>query len=411
MNTKLIKSVSLLAMIPFFLLLSNIMIAQTCTHSSLYGWATQNGGTTGGSGGKSVEVTTMTQLNSEAQKTEKLVIYVKGTLAGSASIKSNKTIFGLPGSKIQGKLSISGSKNVIVRNLIIRGNPCSTYDECKAGSDGVNLSGGSANVWLDHLDIADGQDGNCDITQASDFVTVSWCKFSYTYDKQHRFSNLNGSADDAFGDSTHLNITFHHNWWADRIVERQPRVRFGMIHVANNLYTSTTSNYIVGVGIQARVLVEGNLMKTSATPVQYFPGGDPAKVLTRNNEGPAAANIENGIAFVPPYQMPVDSTSLSLETNILQCAGATLADPRITVGVKEDIFAGKVVVFPQPFHNEVKIEVPPDFNYRLSDMLGRLIIEGRGNNVFETSSIPVGMYLLMISKNGVVKTIKIQKAY
>jgi pectate lyase len=34
--------------------------------------------------------------------------------------------------------------------------------------------------WFDHCDISDGSDGNLDITNGSDLVTVSWTQFHYS---------------------------------------------------------------------------------------------------------------------------------------------------------------------------------------------------------------------------------------
>jgi pectate lyase len=201
--------------------------AQHCALSTLYGWASQSGGTTGGDGGPSVLVTTSSQLSAALAKSGKYVIYVQGTITGYSTynVTSNKTIFGLPGATVQGYFNLVGISNVIMRNLIVRGQSCSSYNACKAGIDAIHLEKSTHHVWLDHMDIADGQDGNCDITHACDFITISWTKFHYTYVKQHAFSNLIGHVDGNTEDIGKLNVTFHHCWWADNVIERQPRVR------------------------------------------------------------------------------------------------------------------------------------------------------------------------------------------
>ena len=69
----------------------------------------------------------------------------------------------------------------------------------------AEVTGAQRLVWLDHLDVLDGEDGNADITKKSDFVTISWTKFRYTdksypsgtSGKSHRFSNLLGGSDNA----------------------------------------------------------------------------------------------------------------------------------------------------------------------------------------------------------------------
>ncbi len=121
----------------------------------------------------------------------------------------------------------------------------------------MGVNGDAHHVWFDHCSIKDGTDGNLDITNNADFVTVSWTKFSYTPRTDdvgndstgasgHRYSNLVGGTDsqpDGWPGTIPLNVTWHHNWWADNVVERQPRVRYGRNHLFNNFYDSSASNY------------------------------------------------------------------------------------------------------------------------------------------------------------------------
>lgn len=87
-----------------------------------------------------------------------------------------------------------------------------------------------------------------DMNLNTDYVTVSWTRFSYSSMRTdpeqgssgHRFSNLIGSSDSDSGD---YRITFHHNWWAENVDQRMPRTRFGDIHVFNNLFTSSGNSY------------------------------------------------------------------------------------------------------------------------------------------------------------------------
>ena len=61
-------------------------------------------------------------------------------------------------------------------------------------------------------------------------MTVSWCRFS-----RHDKTMLIGGSDRHVDDEGHLRVTLHHNLWED-CAERTPRVRFGRVHVANNLF-------------------------------------------------------------------------------------------------------------------------------------------------------------------------------
>jgi pectate lyase len=122
-------------------------------------------------------------------------------------------------------------------------------------------------VWIDHNSFSDGDrpdkldppvpewaapfnereqkvqhhDGAVDVTLLGTQVTLS-----YNYFRNHDKTNLLGGTDTAaaYSDGTQvvarsgpdkMAVTFHHNRF-ENIVQRQPRVRFGKVHVYNNLY-------------------------------------------------------------------------------------------------------------------------------------------------------------------------------
>ena len=316
--------------------------------SPLLGWASQSGSTTGGGSTTPTTVTTPAELQSAASGSTAAVIYVKGVLgAGTLTVGSNKTIAGVCGAEIHGHVEMSGSVNVIIRNIKIVGygvGDCSLdpkYDSsvgCSSGQDAISLQKNAHNVWFDHCDISDGTDGNLDITNGADFVTVSWTKFHYTPRSDnsgsdstgangHRFSNLVGGSDSTTSDAGKLNITWHHNWWADNVVERQPRVRFGKNHVVNNLYTSTSSNYCVRAGIQAQLLVENNAFVGVKNPQEFNSTSDQgtATITSSGNLYSGTSGTEStgggGTPFTTaPYSYTADSTT-GLQAAIQSGAG------------------------------------------------------------------------------------------
>jgi pectate lyase len=291
------------------------------------GWASQAGGTTGGAGGTEVTVSTMAQLQTEAKSSGKKIILVnKGTYTGALTIASDKTILGKePGVVIKGYVKISKVSNVILRNIAIQGDRCNTYDECKAGSDALQINNEAHHVWLDHLDISDGQDGNCDITNGSDYVTITWSKFWYSYDKQHRFSNLIAGDDNLAIDKDKLRITYAYNWWADRVVERQPRGRAGKVHVVNNLYTSTATNYACGPGVDIQMLIENNAFKNAGTAIKEFTGTPAAAWKSVGNIGTAKdISTNKGTVFTPPYTLSQKMPASEVEAKVRPAAGNTL---------------------------------------------------------------------------------------
>src|SRR5215831_5109920 len=249
------------------------------------GFASLNGGTTGGGSATPQVVTTLSQFNTAAKGTTAAVIFVSGNLGqGTATIGSNKTIVGCSGTNptLSGHVKITSSTNLIIRNLNIVGFNCAPPDvdtsnggQCQNGQDAITVQK-SHNIWFDHDAISDGSDGNLDIVHGSDDITVSFTKFFYSSKRAdpndtgaagHRFSDLIGGSDsNGSEDSGHLNITWHHDWWAQNVVERQPRVRFGKNHFFNNLWTSSGNNYCIGTGHSANLLVQNNAFVGVKTP-------------------------------------------------------------------------------------------------------------------------------------------------
>lgn len=293
------------------------------------GFASEAGGTTGGGTNLSdaVTVTTMAAFKAEASgSTAKIILVEPGQYDGSLSIGSNKTIIGTgPGVRINGNVSISGSgvSNVIVRNIAVRGLPCASYDECRAGADAVYIGNGAHHVWLDHLDISDGQDGNCDVTQGGDYVTVSWTKFYYTYDKEHRFSNLIAGSDDEPNSVGKLRITYMNSWWGERVDSRQPRGRFGNVHMLNN-YHNTGGGQIHGVGKDMALIAENSVYGENRSI--WTDMGSPRGWKGVGNIGTGSnLNATQGAVFTIPYgYTPLPASSVVAAVTSSACgAGNT----------------------------------------------------------------------------------------
>ncbi len=120
----------------------------------------------------------------------------------------------------------------------------------------------------------------------------------------------------SYDDANSLNVTWHHNWWADNVVERQPRVRFGKNHVFNNLYTAAGDNYCVRAGIQAQLLIEANLFSGVKSPHEFNSTSDQgtASITANGNAYTNSTGTEatggGGTPFTkPPYAYTLDATS------------------------------------------------------------------------------------------------------
>lgn len=211
-------------------------------------------------------------------------------------VPPNTTIYGVgsDATLIGAALDIAGAPqpgatamNVIVRNLTF----LDTHDCFPewSPSDGPTGSWNAAydsisvrhatHVWIDHNRFEDRRtrddtqpvylgnryqvhDGLVDITHASDYVTVSWNVFG-THDKVM----LIGNSDNATEDREHLRVTVHHNLF-DGTGQRTPRVRFGKVHVYNNVYRADrNSNYRSswGAGTESQIYAENNYFQMSAS--------------------------------------------------------------------------------------------------------------------------------------------------
>ncbi|MFA5293245.1 MAG: carbohydrate-binding protein [Phycisphaerae bacterium] len=290
--------------------------------SAPIGWASESGGTTGGAGGTTVTVDNVTDFIYYVQGTNQdpYIIYVSGNinLGGSnIRVRGNKTIIGLPGSHITGNLKCYNSEesNNIFRFLDMD-------NEAGAGDGDCISIDGVQHIWVDHCTFTDGGDGNIDIKNGADYVTVSWCIFQYTYDSGHNFSNLVGHSDDNGGtDMNHLLVTFHHNWYSTLSHERMPSVRFGKAHIYNTYFDCPGNNYCIRTRLYAQCLVENNYFKDVQNPWQRYvtsAGGDPGLLYASGNildnvtwvvgdDSDVVLIDGTDTVFTPPYSYTLDN--------------------------------------------------------------------------------------------------------
>lgn len=311
--------------------------AVTSPDFPMAGFATQNGGTTGGKGYSEVTVDNVSDLKSYAKAGNKIIYVKPGTYMGPVEVGSNVTIYGYQGAIIAqpasgSAMKLSGSKNVIIRNLKFKGVGAHDDDD----EDCLQVNHESKNVWIDHVDVYDGHDGNLDITNASDYVTISWTKFSYTSASTgHQFSNLIGNSKTKTSDRGHLNVTIHHTWWADGVVERMPRVRFGKVHVANNLFDSKNASYCVRAAVEADIRIERNVFIGVQKALDLYTSDGAitaAQMIENYEENVKKPQAGTGTAFKPSYSMSLTDVSTqakayALRDSIKLYAGATLPDP------------------------------------------------------------------------------------
>ncbi|MFN7724822.1 MAG: polysaccharide lyase family 1 protein [Rubrivivax sp.] len=217
----------------------------------------------------------------------------------------NTTVVGVrPGAGFSnGMVLLENVHNVVLRHLVFR----DAFDHFPAWDPNDNAHGewnsefdslslrNAQRVWVDHCAFDDGQrpdsagrlalgrrlqhhDGLLDITKASDRVTVSFCRF-HSHDK----TMLIGSGDGQTADEGRLRVTLHHNHF-HHCKERTPRVRFGQVHLFNNLFSADNAAeyaYSLGIGFRSKVVAEDNAWR--------LPAEVPAHQLLRVLKGTALA--------------------------------------------------------------------------------------------------------------------------
>ena len=370
--------------------LSLLFIASASAHAAVDpalqtaptdGFAGQAGGTNGGAAALSSQiysVATRPQLLAAIQRggVNPKIIKLSGTIdmtegvpyantgdqaiRGLVRLPSNTTLIGAgPGAGlVNGHIVVSGVSQVIIRNLKIV-NPCDVgpiwdptdgvLGNWNSAFDAIGISG-SDHVWVDHNSFTDGamtddllpiengqvkqcHDGAVDITNASDYVTVSYNAFG-----QHRKNNLIGSSDTASADTGKLRVSFNNNVFRD-IVSRAPRVRYGQVHLVNNYFVGSKAQpaypfeYAVGVGHASQILSNNNVFEIAGANrcddiVQPI-GGTVAGAFkdsgsTLNGAALAGCSAPNSVAFTPPYAYTARPLALVKANALAQAGGGKL---------------------------------------------------------------------------------------
>ena len=171
----------------------------------------------------------------------------------------------------QGDLTFMGESNVILKiginvkrgwNLIIRNITFQDYYD-----DGINVGGSETHhVWIDHCTFghpttrpsdSEHPDGGLDVKDGASYVTISWCTFRNSW-KTSLVGHSDGNGSTDIG---RLKVTYVNNYMVNTN-SRNPRVRFGEVHVLNNMMENI-GLYGIAAANSAYVFAENNFFLNS----------------------------------------------------------------------------------------------------------------------------------------------------
>ncbi|KAF2016413.1 polysaccharide lyase family 1 protein [Aaosphaeria arxii CBS 175.79] len=279
------------------------------------GYATENGGTSGGKGGKTVEVSSFDELTAAVKGDEASIILITGPIkaTGDVRVGSNKSIIGKDSSvKLEGfTITVKQTSNVILRNFAL---------SKVVGGDSISLNK-ATNVWVDHVDLfsdrdhdKDYYDGLLDITHASDFVTVS-NSFLHDHWKATLVGHSNSNESE---DKGKLHITYNNNYFKN-LNSRVPSFRFGTGHIYNNFYEDVSDGINTRLG--AQLLVENNAFSGIKKPLYATDAG--FAVARGNDFGGVEVKDLGGSLDSVPYKADLIEAS-AVKAAVVGTAGVTL---------------------------------------------------------------------------------------
>ncbi|MEV0173181.1 pectate lyase [Streptomyces sp. NPDC050803] len=305
------------------------------------GYATQNGGTTGGAGGQTVRVTTGTQIHAalcgRASSSTPIVIQVEGTInhANTAKVSgdscntadgvielkqiSNVTLIGVGSGAVFDQLGIHirESSNIIIQNVTVR-NVKKSGSPTSNGGDAIGMESDVRNVWVDHATLeasggeSEGYDGLFDMKDNTQYVTLS-----YSILRNSGRGGLIGSSE---SDLSNGYVTFHHNRY-ENIDSRTPLLRGGTAHIYNNHYVSLNESGI-NSRAGAKAKVDNNYFEDSKDVLGTFytdelgywqVGGNVFDNVTWSGAGtenhPAGPNPQSNTTVSIPYAYTLDAAT------------------------------------------------------------------------------------------------------
>ncbi|AYY14490.1 hypothetical protein EF847_19125 [Actinobacteria bacterium YIM 96077] len=334
------------------------------------GYASLNGGTTGGFGHEHVDEVVLSEYWADSEydepgealfqllhehrygpEDEGLVVYVDMTIREDEFGRSkfditdsqNVSLLGVSDGEHGSAGEFDGvgftvrrSHNVVFRNLEF-------HHVSQGEGTAIEVTDDSTNLWIDHNefyseppqenDDSDYYDGLIDIKRNAEYVTVSW---NYLHD--HWKTMLLGHTD-----SESLKpdkITYHHNWFRN-VNSRLPLIRYAEVHMLNN-YFQDVIDTAINARMGAQVLVEANYFENVGSgepdpttgftkgPVGWFYGSSETGYWNLQDNvyvDTPHGHLESTTDFTVPYEYGGDAhTAEDARELVQQFAGIGVID-------------------------------------------------------------------------------------
>jgi pectate lyase len=242
-------------------------------------------------GADTIKVQTHAELTAALTAQDTLVVLVHGIIVGSQNIrvKSHKKIIGISGAQLDGfGLRLLGVREITVQNISF----------INALEDAIEMDQ-AKRIWIDHCYFTGAADELVSVTHATDSITISWSVFS-----EHAKALLIGHSDkNESEDKGTMHVTLYANWF-DGINGQAPRVRFGNVHIVNNLYTNI-GEYAVASTMGAKVSLDHSAMFNVPSPVEIGYSSTQDGDLEEYNSSfrNCGAVLENGTVPLPAYEV------------------------------------------------------------------------------------------------------------
>ncbi|KEG42583.1 MULTISPECIES: pectate lyase family protein [Streptomyces] len=327
--------------------------ASAAAAGGVTGYATQNGGTTGGAGGQTVRATTGTAIHQalcgRANSSTPITIQVEGTINHGNTTKvsgsscntaadkielkqiSNVTIVGVGNGAVFDQLGIHirEASNIVIQNVTVR-NVKKSGSPTSNGGDAIGMESDVRNVWVDHVTLeasggeSEGYDGLFDMKDNTQYVTLSYSVL--------RNSGRGGLIGSSESDRSNGYVTFHHNLY-ENIDSRAPLLRGGIAHMYNNHYKRLNDSGI-NSRAGARAKVDNNYFEDSKDVLGTFytdeagywqVGGNVFDNVTwssrSGDHNPAGPNPTSNTSVSIPYGFTLDGANCVPDV-VAQTAGA-----------------------------------------------------------------------------------------